>query len=390
MVPIDVVVRALAERVEQLVAELLPAGHREGAEWIEAHRAQGGLGDSLRVHLAAPRRGVWNHWGGNARGGDALDLVAYLKFNGDKKKAFAWARHWLGYDASPPPPEERARLAASATQSAQRDADRADRLRRAALRLYLEAHPLTPADAAWRYLAGRGLDLARLPRRLNALRAHPAVHRFAYDARAQRHVPREAWPALIAPIVDARGQTISVQRVFLQVHADGSVTKAALPDGSDAKKCLGGYRGGYIPLWKGTLADGTKGKRFGALVEADAGPIFDPATGEIIAAEHANNSVTIAEGSEDGLSAVLLDPALRVIAGVAVDNFRNLALPAAIRYVTVLGQDDGDNARPQAAIAAAAARWHEEGRTVYAIDPPPGFKDLNDRLQGKKMHEGAA
>ena len=82
-VAIDLVVDGLRGRVEELCRQLLPLGHREGAEWREARRAQGGLGDSLSVHLEGAKRGVWQH-GAAGASGDALDLVAYLLFAGEQ------------------------------------------------------------------------------------------------------------------------------------------------------------------------------------------------------------------------------------------------------------------------------------------------------------------
>lgn len=83
--PIDIteVAQGLTQNIERLARELLPLGRREGDEWVEASRGHGGLGDSLKVKIGGARRGVWGHFAANARG-DALDLVAYLMFDGAK------------------------------------------------------------------------------------------------------------------------------------------------------------------------------------------------------------------------------------------------------------------------------------------------------------------
>src|SRR5579859_1999607 len=110
LIPIDRIVELLAARAGELARDLLPAGHREGSEWREARTAQGGLGDSLAVHLSSARAGVWMH-AAAGRSGDALDLVAYLATNGDKTAAIKWAKAWLGLDGTDPAALTRTRAA---------------------------------------------------------------------------------------------------------------------------------------------------------------------------------------------------------------------------------------------------------------------------------------
>src|ERR1700732_3180154 len=87
--------RMLAERVDQLVADLLPAGHREGAEW-RCGSVAGEPGDSLGVHLTGSKPGIWGDFAGGGAG-DALDLVrAVLGLS--MGEALAWSRRWLGLE----------------------------------------------------------------------------------------------------------------------------------------------------------------------------------------------------------------------------------------------------------------------------------------------------
>ena len=67
------VARALAERLEALVRELLPDGRREGHEWLVGN-VHGERGSSLGVHLSGPKTGVWCDFA-TGESGDALDLV---------------------------------------------------------------------------------------------------------------------------------------------------------------------------------------------------------------------------------------------------------------------------------------------------------------------------
>ncbi len=89
--------RALAARAPELVRELLPAGVREGAEW-RCGSIAGEKGRSLAVHLFGSKAGLWGDFAAN-QAGDALDLVAAVRFRGDKGAALKWAREWLGMPA---------------------------------------------------------------------------------------------------------------------------------------------------------------------------------------------------------------------------------------------------------------------------------------------------
>ncbi|MBX3605348.1 MAG: hypothetical protein KF788_08755 [Piscinibacter sp.] len=66
---------ALLERAEYFVSQWLPAGHREGHEWVEASTAKGGMGDSLKANLVTGR---WSHFSAQEQGGDLVSLYAYL------------------------------------------------------------------------------------------------------------------------------------------------------------------------------------------------------------------------------------------------------------------------------------------------------------------------
>ena len=85
----------LADRVLALVCELLPGGIREG-NYFRAGSVYGEKGQSLVVCLAGPRRGRWRDYADVDVYGDLVDLIAFTKTNRDLKKAFAWAREWLG------------------------------------------------------------------------------------------------------------------------------------------------------------------------------------------------------------------------------------------------------------------------------------------------------
>jgi len=90
------IARMLAERIDQLVIDLLPAGRREGYEWRVGSVA-GETGHSLGVHLAGNKAGVWCDFNGSGDSGDALDLVCAVR-DLNMGQALSWSRLWLGLD----------------------------------------------------------------------------------------------------------------------------------------------------------------------------------------------------------------------------------------------------------------------------------------------------
>ena len=74
---------------------MLPGGHREGREW-RAGSTSGEAGNSLGVHLAGQKAGVWSDFA-TGESGDALDLVR-TALAVDMFEAIAWSRRWLGID----------------------------------------------------------------------------------------------------------------------------------------------------------------------------------------------------------------------------------------------------------------------------------------------------
>lgn len=359
-VTIEAMVGMLQDRAEDLARALLPHGRREGREWVDAHVKDGGLGDSMRVHLEGRRAGVWAHFAAG-RKGDALDLVAYLVADGDKGRALGWCRRWLGIDDADPAELERRRRT-SAADAARRQADEAasrEQRRLSARGLWLACKPSLTGTPSLAYLRGRGLDLAALGRQPGALR-----HGELTEPETKRRMP-----TLAALVQDTAGQALTMHRTFLAADTDpatGEVTgwrKAGRPEGvSDAKKVLGPYGGGFIALWRG-------------------------ASGKPLAAAPAGDIVAISEGIEDGLSVAIAAPELRVIAAISLGNMGAIALPPAIGTVIVVAQNDpalDAKGRPHPTVAAferALRHLAEGGRTVKVARPPAGIKDVNDLLR---------
>lgn len=343
LVAVGEIAAMLAGQVHSLARELLPNGRRIGHEWCTgSNRAQ----DNFKVHLSGGKAGVWADFT-TGECGDALDLVAHVRYGGDKRQAIVWARQWLGLDSPDPAVLASVREHAQKASEARADEAAADAeaARNAAFRMWLSARASivgTPADV---YLRGRGISIAELGRQPGALRFHPGL----YHPGSGR-----TWPGLVTAIGDMAGRHIATHRTFLEVLDDGRVRKAPVEPN---KMVLGAYRGGCIRLWRGA-----SNKRL-----ADAGE---------------GETVDITEGIEDGLSVALAMPECRVLAAVSLSNMAALKLPDAVRAVRIWHQRDDTNAALAAADRAIQAHI-AAGRQVLLPPIPPGFKDVNDMLRGE-------
>lgn len=343
--PLDIadIVAMLAARVDALCLDLLPNGIKEGAEWRVGSVA-GEPGRSMAVHLAGGKAGIWCDWAGRPDDrGDALDLVAQVKFGGDKRRALSWSRAWLGLDAVDPATfAEQRRQVEVKKRQAKREED-ANRGR--ALQLFLTSVPELRGTLAERYLVGRGIDFARLGRQPRALRYHPEIPHLETG---------EFAPALVAAITDSAGQIVAVHRTFLEQRDDGSVGK--LSGVRDAKLSLGRYAGGLIRLWRGATGKAWK----------------DAERGEWL---------VIGEGIEDTATAVMAAPEYRAACGVSLANLRGVVLPEAIEGVILLGQNDTAPEAIELRMRVIEA-WREQGKRVRVARPAPEVKDVNDMVRG--------
>lgn len=221
------------------------------------------------------------------------------------------------------------------------DEERAERRKRAALSLFLEATPHLAGTPAESYLRARGIDLAVLGRQPRALRYHAAC--------PNRESGR-AWPALLAAVTDARGLHVATHRTWL-AEVDGAWGKAPL---RYAKMSLGRVRGGSIRLWRG----------------ASRKPLAEAAEGE---------AVVLGEGIETCLSIAVSCPDLRVLSAVSLGNMGGLVLPAAIGTV-IIAADNDTKEEPRRMLQRAVNHFIAEGRAVRIARSPIG-KDFNDALR---------
>ena len=351
------IVSLLEGRIEALVPELLPAGHRAGHEWVEAGLALGGLGSSLTVHMTGAKAGVWAHYAaGPGVAGDLLDLIAYLKFGGNKGNALRWARRWLCIDHMDAAELEQTRRQAATRTAAAGAAQMRDKEKRGrhAAALWLSGAPKIAGTPAEAYLIGRGIDLRALGRQPGVLRYHPKLYAKVDE---RRH------PALLAVVTGADGNICAVHRTYLAVNRLGSVTKAAM---ENPKMVLGPYAGGAIRLWRGTRVD--------------------PKTGEVkpgwpLGRAEAGSSIVICEGIEDGLTLATQAPDRRIMAAISISNMASVALPETIAEVILVADNDAADSAAAAAFDKAVQAHMAAGRRVKVARAPEGYKDVNELLQ---------
>lgn len=346
------VVGMLADRIEALIAALGLDGEFRGHEYVAFNptRVDNNLG-SFVIHLGGGKAGVWADFAVADARGDALDLIAYILFRGDKKQAWRWALGWLGLaDVD----EATARATARKWEQQRVEKRRADaearrQTRNRALKRFLEAQERLRATPVDLYLKGRGIDLDLLGRQPRALRYHPNL----YCVETETRLP--AWVAAITGTTGAaRGHMVGVHRGWLRQRPDGTWTKADL---AEPRKSMGAYKpfGGIIPLWRGA-----SGRPIGQAPEGEA--------------------IILTEGVEDALTLALALPEYRIAAALSVSNLANIALPPQIATVIIAADNDGDNPDAASGLAKASARFAGEGRVVKIARSPVG-KDFNDLIQ---------
>ena len=345
MVDIADIVGGLTGRIEALAGELLPRGERQGNDWVEASRAKGGLGDSLKVCIRGPRAGVWAFFGGELHGidrGDALDLVAALATEGNKGRAIVWSKRWLGLEGGDPKTIKADRAAAAKRSKAGEAAAAAEltRKRNQAMAIWRAGQKIR-ATLAEAYLAGRGIDFGALARYPRSLRYVPELH----EPEQGRYLP-----ALVACITLANGEFAGVHRTWLSNDGAGQVIKH--PDMECPKMTLGSYRGGAIRLWRGAA------KRY------DTAP-----------------AVVVTEGIEDGLTVAMAAPERTVLCSVSLSNLAALELWGPTEQVTVLADNDAPGSQADKLLRRALLRFQAQQFAVEVCRASGGAKDINEMLQ---------
>ncbi|MCJ8158840.1 toprim domain-containing protein [Sphingomonas sp. LaA6.9] len=345
----------LNDQADSWATQLLPNGKYEGKTRWRVGDFANGPGQSLCIYVAGTYQGKWWDFaaspGMRGYSGDILDLIAQVKYGGDKGRAIAHARSVLGMDNLDPErfATETARIQRRQKSASEQALREAEKMRRKAVALFMDprAVPIVDTPAEW-YLAGRGIDLSCLeihgqqyvPK---ALAFHPAV--WCTEAGCDL-------AALIARVV-LNGQHVATHRTWL-VEERGDWVKAPL---EAPKKVLGTYAGGHIPLWKGECRE--------TLMRIAPG-----------------TDIYSAEGIENGLSVACARPTLRVIASISVSNLGGLVLPEQMGRLVIIGENDAPGSKAEASTNAGIVKHQELGREVAMIRMPADVKDANDILRG--------
>jgi hypothetical protein len=339
----------LGERMQSLAEEILPRGRRE-ARWWRVGSLAGEEGQSLAIVLWGARQGHWRDYASGDRG-DALDLVAGVVCDGNLLRAMDWARQWLRLpEQQRPLPERRG--------PRRTDDDEFAAKRRTALKIWLAGMPLQRGDVVWRYLEGRGIDLARLPRLPGALRCHPGLWHWEHKC---------YWPAMVAAIAGADGKHCATHCTWLaerNLACEDRPMVGKAPIGQAAKRTLGGYSGGCIRLWRG------------------AGPrSWDELDG--------GQTLVISEGIEDGLSYVTrFDPRCRLAVAVSLSAMLALELPPQFERVCILAQSDAPGSAAARTLDRVIERWEDQGRRVFTAARHAIVKDLNELITHPLINTG--
>ena len=349
--PIDIrdLEAMLQGSAESLCLHLFPNGRVHGG-FFEIGSIAGEPGQSLKVNLTVGRRGLWTDFSDKDAGpgigsGDLLWLIAGAKTGRNLGEACRYARAWLGLDNVDPATLKivQAQARAQAATINEAAARAAEKKRRSAEHLWKWAEhlPGTPAEL---YLRGRGLDVRQLSRYPGALRYRSQV--WCTEAGAKL-------PAMLAVVQDLAGAPIACHRTYLGRRADGSWGKAAL---EDAKKALGRFGGGFIPVWKGRHRC----------------PLKDIPPG---------TPVYVTEGIEDALTVAIARPELRVLAAISLGNIGAIALPEQAGPLVIVADRDKPGSKAIDALERAIAQQQARGRRVQLVLPPQGAKDMNEALQ---------
>lgn len=362
-IPVAEIADKLAAQIENLCADILPNGRKQGHEWAIGG-IDGSAGKSMMINLGS-RAGVWMDFA-SGHGGDAIDLVAAVRFGGDKGAAIRWARSWLGLDGLDPKRLKvtmaASRAKPSTDESRLDDAERRDK----AARMWRGGKRFTDAYGGFKttpaadYLCGRGIHFQQLGRVPGVL----TYSAGAWNGEAQANIP-----AMLAAVMQ-RNVIAGVHRTFLQIDGPGRASKARV---MNPKLTLGPIRGGVIPLWRGASR-----LAWSALWDAELS-IEWPET-------EADKAVTLTEGIEDALSLAIAAPERRVVACVSLANMGSAVLPPCLTDVTIAADNDAAGSVAEAkGLPRVIDALQAQGRTVRVARPPAGHKDFNAWMQALQV-----
>ncbi len=330
--------RRLAENAEAVCRHYLSNGRREGSYWCVGD-VRNTPGRSLYVRLRGPSsgKGAAGKWTDSAtdQHGDLLDLIAAARHLSGIGDALDEARRFLGLVRARPgcAPASSSGLPSTTGHGTWANSI-IPGLPEAARRLFAVSKPIA-GTAAETYLRERGIADAL---EMTALRFHSRCW-YRPDP-ANPGEARDTWPALVAAITDLDGTITGVQRTWLDPSGHGKAPVAT------PRRAMGHLLGHAV--------------RFGVV-----GPA--PDTTWIMAA---------GEGIESVLSLRSILPSLPLAAALSAGHLAALLLPAGLRRLYIVR--DNDRAGHWAA-EKLAARAQAAGIEALVLAPTLG--DFNDDLR---------
>lgn len=327
----------LSRDCEGLFCKLIADAHIDGGE-LCGHMPSG----KVKMALRGSKRGRWLNCHDPDQKGDALDLIRWCVCDGDMRRSFAWACDYLGLG------REGSAGRRALPSPAGRDAPKrlaAEPPRGDPLGPYLRG--VTDSEEVQRYLQERlQIPLEQLPK----------ARSLRFLTRCW-HKETNTWPpAMLAPVISlATRKHIATHRTWLM--SDRGIWRKAPID--PAKKVLGSYAGGVIPLLRG----------------ASGRPLSEALDGE---------AVMIGEGIENTLGAAYMtrDEAMRAWAGVSVGNLLAIArsMPPQFRRVVFVEDNDPGNDSVAKTLAQVVDLLIDQGREVEFISAPTRYKDIAEFL----------
>lgn len=362
---------ALKARTLEVAERYAPGGKVDkGKYWaFNPGRADKKVG-SFYVNISGTYAGRY-HDHATGEDGDMLDLIR-LYLGCDAGTALKEARQFLGLDSETPEQKQmrlrREQEARERRARAEREAEADVKNKRGrAQAMFIQAQPELEGTPVAHYLSARAIGLEELGRAPGSIRYMPKCKYFHTDPETGEF--EEAYyPAMITaiygPAIDgAAPEFWGVHRTYLAQDASGIWRKAEV---ASPKKVYGSMKAGFIRLWSGTGPRGGKGAPLSQAPEGD--------------------HVYITEGIEDGLSMAVIKPSARVLCAISLGNFKEIELPAAIKRVTIVADND-EGAQQMKLVEQACAHFMGEGRDTTIWKNTWGGKDLNDALIKAKQAE---
>lgn len=363
---------ALNDRLEEWLPQLI-GGQQHKKEWIAGSTSEGWIGDSLQVRLIGAKRGAWYHHAAG-KGGDALGLYAYVR-GCSMYEAVKWAKEYLGGHVPVETGEQRARREARRKSEARKEEERqAKDASKGRWIFWQKSAPLTADPAGFGPVEKYLTERRRIP--FHMLGHVPGCLRFCPDLWCEQ-LARNL-PAMVAAIVNAKGEQIALHRTWLIERQDGwdrlreadapKRTEIGKPIGLDGlpfdgKRVMGSWLGGTIRLWAGNRVDGKTGEVKRGL------PWPRVAHG---------SSIILCEGIETGLSLAAAMKERRIVAVISSAGFASVILPECFSDVTLALDRDDDNKVMKRVVENAVETLTAQRRAVRTVYPPEGIDDWND------------